>query len=303
MTTRAHIRRAATVGMFDGVHLGHRLVIDQLCAAAAVRGLLPTVITFDCHPLSIINPARAPRLLSTVEQKVRMMVDYGVKDVVVLHFDEVLRNLSAAEFMVMLHDRYGVELLLVGHDHRFGKDRSQEFDDYCRIGEECGITVVRSEELVIPGCGHPLCSSSIREALDEGDIRLATRQLGHPFSIQGKVGHGRNIGHTIGFPTANLVPFVPGQQLPKPGVYGGRAVIQGGQCYPAMINIGTNPTVSHDNCLKIEAHLLGYEGDLYDAILDLTFTERLRDEQKFPSLQALKAQLKADAEQIVNNQQ
>lgn len=300
MTPRTDIRRAATVGMFDGVHLGHRLVIDQLCAVAAERGLLPTVFTFDRHPLSTISPARAPKMLSTVGQKTRLIVECGAKDVVVLRFDDALRNLSAAEFMAMLHDSYGVELLLVGHDHRFGRDRAQEFDDYCRIGKECGILVVRADELVIPGCGHALCSSTIRNALSEGDIDLATRLLGHPFTIQGRVGHGRNIGHTIGFPTANLVPFMPDQQLPKPGVYAGSAVIQGGGCYKAMVNIGTNPTVAHDNALKIEAHLLGYEGDLYGSIMSLTFTGRLRDERRFPSLEALKAQLRADADAIHN---
>lgn len=302
MTAPDDIRRAVTVGMFDGVHLGHRLVIGQLCAAAADHGLLPTVITFDRHPLRLVNPGRAPRILSTVEQKTCLMVEYGAKDVVVLRFDNALRDLTAREFMTLLHRRYGADLLLVGHDHRFGKGRTDTFDDYCRIGDECGIGVMRERELVIPGCGHPLCSSSIRKALSEGDIRLATSLLGHPFSIHGRVGHGRNIGHAIGFPTANLVPFLPEQLLPKPGVYAGNALIQGGRRYKAMINIGTNPTVSHGNDLKIEAHLIGYEGDLYDTILDLTFTRRLRDEQKFPSLEALKARLKADAEQIVNSE-
>ncbi len=302
MTAGCHIPRAATVGMFDGVHLGHRQVIGQLCAVAAERGLLPAVFTFDRHPLITIDPARAPKMLSTVEQKTQLIVDCGVRDVVVLRFDESLRNLTAAEFMSMLHTRYGVELLLVGHDHRFGKDRTQSFDDYCRIGESCGIKVVRADELVIPGCGGPLCSSSIRKALAEGDIRLATRQLGHPFTIHGRVGHGRNIGHTIGFPTANLVPFLPDQQLPSPGVYAGSASTQDGVNHKAMINIGTNPTVSSDTTLKIEAHLLGFSGDLYGSIMGLTFDRRLRDERRFPSIEALMAQLKADAEQVVNNE-
>ncbi|MDE6693475.1 MAG: riboflavin biosynthesis protein RibF, partial [Muribaculaceae bacterium] len=293
MTSRRHIARAATVGMFDGVHLGHKQVVEQLCAIARRRGLQPMVVTFDRHPLCRINPARAPKMLSTVEQKSRLLVDYGAEEVVVMIFDDALRNLTAGEFIALLHDRYDVELLLVGHDHRFGRGRAESFDDYCRIGKACGVTMVRENELVLPGTDLPLCSSSVRKALSDGDITLATTLLGHSFAIHGRVGHGRNIGHTIGFPTANLLPFLPDQQLPAPGVYAGVAEIQGGRRYPAMINIGTNPTVSDDGRLKIEAHLIGYEGDLYDTLLDLTFTRRLRDERKFPSLDALKSQLQA----------
>lgn len=286
--------RAATVGMFDGVHLGHKQVVEQLCTIALSRDLQPMVVTFDRHPLCHINPVQAPKMLSTVEQKSRMLVNYGAEEVVVMRFDDALRNLTAGEFMTMLHDRYDVNLLLVGHDHRFGRGRAESFDDYCRIGEACGVTVVREDELVLPGTGLPLCSSSVRKALSDGDIVLATTLLGHDFSIHGRVGHGRNLGHTIGFPTANLLPFLPDQQLPAPGVYAGVAEIKGGRRYPAMINIGTNPTVSGDGRLKIEAHLIGYEGDLYDSILSLAFTRRIRDERKFPSLEALKAQLQTD---------
>lgn len=303
MISPSHITRAATVGMFDGVHLGHRRVVSQLCTEAARRSLVPSVFTFDCHPLTLINPAKAPKVLTTTEQKTGLLVEYGAKDVVVLRFDNALRNLTAGEFMTLLHGTYGVELLLVGHDHRFGKGRVESFDDYCRIGAECGITVLREDELVLPDTNIPLCSSSVRKALSEGDIRLATSLLGHAFSVHGSVAHGRNIGHTIGFPTANLVPFLPDQQLPAHGVYAGEAVIQGRERYQAMVNIGTNPTVSHDNAMKIEAHLLGYDGDLYGSILELAFTRRLRDERKFPSLEALKAQLKADAYRIMNSEQ
>lgn len=302
MTPQRHIARAATVGMFDGMHLGHRRVIEQLCAAARSRDMLPAVFTFDRHPLTLVNPARAPKMLSTVEQKSKLMVEYGAREVVVLRFDEALRSLSAGEFMTLLHDRYGVELLLVGHDHRFGRGRTESFDDYVRIGRECRITVMREDKLTLPGQPLPVCSSSVRKALSEGDIQLATSLLGHPFAIHGRVGHGRNVGHTIGFPTANLIPFLRDQQLPAPGVYAGSAVTQGGARHMAMINIGTNPTVSHDNSLKIEAHLIGFDGDLYDSILSLTFTRRIRDEQKFPSLDALKARLKADAYRIMNNE-
>lgn len=299
MTTHSHIARAATVGMFDGMHLGHRQVIGQLCAAARGRRLLTTVFTFDRHPLTLVNPTRAPKMLSTVEQKSTLMVEYGAREVVVLRFDEALRSLSAGEFMAMLHDRYGVELLLVGHDHRFGRGRTESFDDYVRIGQECGIAVMREDRLTLPGLPLPVCSSSVRKALSEGDIQLATSLLGHPFAVHGRVGHGRNIGHTIGFPTANLLPFLPDQQLPAPGVYAGNAEIKCGCRYKAMINIGTNPTVSHDKSLKIEAHLIGFEADLYDSILSLTFTRRIRDEQKFPSLEALQAQLNKDLEQCL----
>lgn len=297
MTSGGHIGRAATVGMFDGVHLGHRLVVDTLCAEASARGLLPTVFSFNRHPLAEIAPARTPRALSTIAQRTNWLVEAGAREVVVLRFDSTMRRLAAREFMRRLHTLYDVRLLVMGFNHSFGSDRLTDIGEYRRLGHLEGIEVVNAGAL--ESAAVSVSSSAIRAALREGDVALASMMLGRAYAISGVVGHGRAIGHTIGFPTANLMPWMPNQLIPAPGVYAGDAITPHGRKFQAMINIGTNPTVSHDNALKIEAHLLGYSGDLYGQPITVTFRRRLRDERKFGSVAELRGQLEADREEII----
>lgn len=277
------------IGMFDGVHLGHRALIDEVCAVARKRGEKSVIFTFDGHPLQTIAPERAPRLLTTPSQKKSLLEDAGIDRVVSLHFDEALRQLSAREFMLMLQKRHGLSTLVMGFNHRFGHDRLSDFAAYQKIGQEIGLEVIRANELVLDTVVGTVSSSAIRRALAEGGLDSANLMLGREYAILGHVSHGYRIGHKLGFPTANVAPDMAQQLIPQRGVYAGH--LNG---MPAMINIGIRPTVDTSDTLSIEAHILDYEGDLYETEVTLSFAHRLRDEQKFPSLEALRTQLQSD---------
>lgn len=272
---------AAGVGMFDGVHRGHQALAEQVRAAAAERGLQPAFFTFDRHPMQLVAPERAPRLLSTPEQR-RRWLQPGLT--VALPFDESMRAMTAEQFMRMLRDRYGLALIAIGFNHRFGSDRLPDFDDYRRVAAGLGI-----EAIPVAEEGQGISSSAIRRALESGDVELAGDMLGRPFALEGTVAHGQALGRTIGFPTANIEPSQAAQLIPRQGVYAGRML-----GHPAVVNIGRRPTVAADAPLSIEAHVIGYDGDLYGQPVELELTRRLRDERKFPSLDALRAQIAAD---------
>ncbi len=278
---------AITVGTFDGVHLGHRKVVEFLTAQSAANGLRPIVITFEPHPLAVVAPTRAPKLLELPDEREENLRSLGV-EVVVLEFNEDLRRLTVAEWMERLVREYNVRLLVAGYDNTFGSDgMSMNLSDYSRIGENCGIKVV--EAPVVDG----VSSSAIRRALGAGDIDAATTMLGRPYSIGGKVGHGRELGRQLGFPTANLIANL-NIMLPAPGVYAAEATTADGNRYRAVVNIGVSPTVSEGLPLSVEAYLINYSGNLYGTDLRLDFLRRLRDEKKFGDISALKEGIAAD---------
>lgn len=287
--------RAAAIGMFDGVHLGHQALIADLRREAQAIGATPMAVTFDQHPKRLIRPDHAPALITTVADRCQLLLHYGCEIVETLTFDDGLRQLTARQFMQWLHDAHDVRLIVLGFNHRFGSDRISDFEHYRHIGQEIGIDVKQSAELVINGIDRPVSSSQIRHALVDGDIAMANAMLGRRFSLAGTVAHGKEIGRTIGFPTANVVP-PPDLIVPKRGAYAAVATL-GHQEWPAMVNIGSRPTINTaDAPPTIEAHLIGYKGDLYGEKVALGFTARLRDEQPFPSLDALSRQLIADRE-------
>lgn len=278
---------AITVGTFDGVHRGHRKVVEFLTAQSAANGLRPIVITFEPHPLAVVAPTRAPKLLELPDEREENLRSLGV-EVVVLEFNENLRRLTVAEWMERLARDYNVRLLVAGYDNTFGSDgMSMNLSDYSRIGENCGIKVV--EAPVVDG----VSSSAIRRALGAGDIDAATTMLGRPYSISGIVGHGRELGRQLGFPTANLISD-PGILLPAPGVYAAEVTTADGNRYRAVVNIGVSPTVSEGLPLSVEAYLINYSGNLYGTNLRLDFLRRLRDEKKFGDISALKEGIAAD---------
>ncbi len=278
---------AITVGTFDGVHRGHRKVVEFLTAQSAANGLRPIVITFEPHPLAVVAPTRAPKLLELPDEREENLRSLGV-EVVVLEFNENLRRLTVAEWMERLARDYNVRLLVAGYDNTFGSDgMSMNLSDYSLIGENCGIKVV--EAPVVDG----VSSSAIRRALSAGDIDAATMMLGRPYSISGIVGHGRELGRQLGFPTANLITD-PGILLPAPGVYAAEATTSDGNRYRAVVNIGVSPTVSEGLPLSVEAYLINYSGNLYGTNLRLDFLRRLRDEKKFGDISALKEGIAAD---------
>lgn len=284
----------ATIGFFDGVHRGHQYMIDSLTAAAHTRGKQSLVITFDQHPRQVVHSSYVPQLITTTEEKTTLLHATSADRIEVLHFDAELAKLSAYEFMHnVLYKRYGVTMLLTGYDNRFGHNRSEGFDDYVRYGKDIGIEVVQNTPIDIDGMR--VSSSLIRRLLAEGNITEANHCLGRPYSITGSVAHGFEEGRRIGFPTANIVPNSTEKLIPQRGVYATRASIEGGEWLPAMLNIGTNPTFQRQS-LTIEAHIIGFEGNIYDKQVRVEFCKKLRDEQQFESIEALRRQLYTDRE-------
>ncbi len=298
----AHKGRIAVVGMFDGVHSGHRALLSDLKARASERSLEPMVFTFSNHPLELIRPCAAPCLLSTAAEKVELLAREGIGVVECVPFDEAMRLTSAEGFMHMLRDRHDVRAVLLGFNNRFGHDAPASFEEYLRLGEAAGVEVLRGREFVMEsdGHGHPVSSSEIRRMLALGDVAAAATMLGRPYSLPGTVIHGREVGRTIGFPTANLeIPRC--KAVPAPGVYAVMACVGSGNVagFPAMVNIGRRPTV--DVCgapISIEVHIIGLPGntDLYGRTVTLGFSARIRSEQRFSSLEELSCQLAADRE-------
>lgn len=292
------VAATAAVGMFDGVHLGHQALVACVRAYAQADGQSPIVFTFDRHPRLLVAPSLAPRLLTPVAERLALLEQAGADKAYALHFDESLRSLTARQFMTMLRDCYGVRRLVLGFNHRFGSDRLSDFCDYSAIGREIGIDVRLCSEKVTGPQGEPVSSSAIRQALADGRVRDAADMLGRPYALAGSVVHGRGLGHTIGFPTANIVPSHPDQMVPAPGVYACMATIDGMQAAPAMVNIGTRPTVEGHH-LTIEANIIGLDADIYGLGASLQFVERLRSEQRFPSVDDLARQLILDRQQTI----
>lgn len=282
-------RSAVTVGTFDGVHRGHREVVDFLLSESSKRDLRPVVITFEPHPLAVVAPERAPKLLELPSEREECLRDMGV-EVVVLRFNEELRSLTAAQWLRRLRDEYGADLVVAGFDNTFGCDgMSMSLADYRNIAEPMGLDVVQAPVL------EGVSSTLIRRALGKGDVKDAAGMLGHPYSVSGIVTHGRELGRKIGFPTANLLPD-PTLLLPAPGVYAADAVLSNGEKHRAVVNIGTAPTVATGLPLTVEAHIIDFTGDLYNTTLRLDFLCRLRDESRFPDLDSLKTHIRLDIE-------
>ena len=306
--TRMVVKCAATIGVFDGVHAGHRQVIKHLVSAARFPHLASMVITFDRQPRKLFDPEFRPQLLTTQEEKEREIEQLGVDFLVVLPFTKEMASLSARDFMAqILKKKLNVKSLQIGYDNRFGHDRTEGFDDYRRYGQELGINVYQGIKLSFQNYDFAVCSSNIRSLLaDDGDIETATVMLEHPYQLSGKVMPGEHIGHQLGFPTANLQPDDPFKLIPASGVYAVWAQIMdqttpgpsysGGEALPAMMNIGTRPTFDGRN-RTLEVNIFDFDGDLYGQTVIITFVARLREERKFESPEALMALLKEDQEQ------
>lgn len=286
----------ATIGFFDGVHRGHQFMIDSLTTMAHAQGRQSLVITFDRHPRQVVHADYVPQLITTTDEKLQLLHATAADRIEMLHFDAQMAQLSAYEFMrQVLHEKYGVAMLLTGYDNRFGHNRTEGFDDYVRYGEEMGMKVLQNTPIDIDGLR--VSSSLIRRQLAEGSINEANNCLGHPYSITGCVAHGFQEGRCIGFPTANIVPESAEKLVPGNGVYATRVSVEGGEWMPAMLNIGTNPTFQRQQT-TIEAHIIGFEGDIYGRKVRVKFGRKLRDEQRFESVEALQKQLEADKKEV-----
>lgn len=286
----------ATIGFFDGVHRGHQFMIDSLTTMAHAQGRQSLVITFDRHPRQVVHADYVPQLITTTDEKLQLLHATAADRIEVLHFDAQMAQLSAYEFMrQVLHEKYCVAMLLTGYDNRFGHNRAEGFADYVRYGEEMGMKVLQNTPIDIDGLR--VSSSLIRRLIVEGNITEANNCLGHPYSITGSVAHGFQEGRRIGFPTANIVPESAEKLVPGNGVYTTRVSVEGGEWMPAMLNIGTNPTFQRQQT-TIEAHIIGFDGDIYGRKVRVEFGRKLRDEQRFESVEALQKQLEADKKEV-----
>ncbi|MCM1402147.1 MAG: riboflavin biosynthesis protein RibF, partial [Bacteroides sp.] len=250
-------RYAAAIGMFDGVHAGHRHLLECVKQQASARGLAPAVITFSQHPSQIITP-KAPVLRLTSNERRKALINRsGIDHVIVLDFTQQLRGLTARQFMEMIHNEHNVDCLVVGFNNHFGSDRSLGFNDYRAIGKELGIDVVQATELP----ERRASSSMIRRLLGRGNVEEAAACLGRNFSLEGTVVAGNQLGRTIGFPTANVKPALAGSVVPAPGVYAALITIEGvNGKHGAMVNIGHRPTVNtNPDDVTIEAHIFGLD--------------------------------------------
>ena len=285
----------ATTGFFDGVHLGHRLVIERLVSLARERGDESLVVTFWPHPRAVLQDgARELRLLNSLEEKKELLRSLGVDRVEVLDFTRSFAALTAEQYLrEILRDRFGVTTLLMGYDNRLGSDRLTA-DTLKPIAEGIGMEL---KEL-LPLSFRPseasgeISSTQIRTALENGDIVSAAEMLGYGYSLRGVVVAGNRLGRTIGFPTANMKLYEPLKLVPGRGVYVVEAEVLGKK-YRGMTNIGLRPTVG-GSFTTIETHILDFDEDIYGLPLRITFLRRLRDEVHFPSLEALKDQLEKD---------
>lgn len=277
------------------MHRGHRFLLSQLRATAEREGLESAVVTFREHPKMLLT-GQSPALLTTTEERLRLLSQTGIDHLICLDFAAV-QQLTAEAFMRLLHEQYGVDILLMGYDHRFGSDRLVAIDDYIARGEAAGIRV-RLQEQAPAGA---VSSTRIRRALQAGHISEANELLGYAYTLSGTVVHGRGLGHQLGFPTANIEPEAL-KLIPTPGVYATRIYLSNDNPEPrtenlSITNIGSNPTVGNTDT-TIETHIPDFKGDLYGRHVTLTFLRRIRGEQRFPSLDALRRQIAADIRQL-----
>ena len=288
----------ATIGFFDGVHIGHCHLINMLKKVARERGVESCVITFDRHPRQVVQSEWCPEMLTTLEEKTQLLEATGIDRCEVLHFDREMANQSAHDFMLhTLKEKLGVSILVTGYDNRFGHNRSEGFEDYVRYGKEIGIEVSKGEELT--DGSNNVSSSSIRRMLKEGRIEDATRCLGREYQLTGTVVGGEHIGRTIGFPTANIRPDDSSKLIPANGVYAVDVWSQAGDINRerAMLNIGTRPTFN-GTATTIEVHIPHFAGNLYGSTLSIAFLRKIREERKFDSPEALVEQLNKDLNNI-----
>lgn len=279
------------IGVFDGVHLGHQQIIRQTTADARQHDGLALVVTFDQHPNTIVAPDKVPQLIYSPPQKLRAIESLNADGLLVLRFDRPFSEQPGEHFIRSLARDLGtVQSICVGADFVFGHKRSGNVALLKRLGEELRFTVHGVAAVSLDG--DTVSSTRIREAIRAGDFDAASQMLGRAYSIAGTVIRGDQLGHKLGFPTANL--DTPGLLIPPNGVYAAHAAV-GGQHYRAVLNIGRRPTVNQTAPeIRVEVHLLDFSGDLYSREMEITFAVKLRDEKKFAGLDELKAQIARD---------
>ena len=288
------------IGVFDGVHRGHQEILKQTVREARSQGLTPVALTFDIHPTELFAPHQSPPYIASLPQRVELIEQHGggIEAVAVARFDPDFAGLSPEAFVRdVLEGILGARHVLVGADFCYGARRSGSVTTLLRDGARNGFVVTVVPPILIGG--ERVSSTQIRGLVAGGDLPAALPLLGHPFVVQGVVGHGKRLGRTLGYPTANLLPSQPGQLLPGNGVYAAYARLADGRTVRAAVSVGTNPTTDSDGGRKIEAFLMdGFVEDVYDQSFALDFREKIRDEQKFDGLDTLVMQMEQDVQQV-----
>lgn len=285
-----------TMGVFDGVHRGHRMLLGKVAELAGERGSDAVAVTFDPHPRIVLtgDPSHL-RFLTDIDERIGLLGNTGIGHLVIIEFTPELSRMTACEFLSkILCCHLGVSHLITGFNHHFGKRQEGTSDTIMECSQRMGFSVSREEALIIDGT--PVSSSRIRSLLSEGNVEKASELLGYGYTVRGRVVPGRKIGRGLGFPTANIEPLFPYKLIPGDGVYAVEIETEGSaEWYPGMLNIGTNPTIREANGQRtVEAHIIDFEGDLYGKILGIRFRFRLRDEFRYATLEELTRQMKAD---------
>jgi riboflavin kinase/FMN adenylyltransferase len=289
----AEIRRPTvlTLGVFDGLHLGHQLIISRVVERARQLGAVPTVVTFDPHPRAVLHPESAPPLLQTLDQKVEAFGLLGVEQAIVVRFTPEFARVRAEEFLRdVVHERLQAREVYLGRGFAFGRGREGDIDLLRRVSAELGFAAFEVPEVRLRG--QRISSSRIRELLAGASVNLARRMLGRPYGVEGRVVRGHERGRQLGFPTANLRPA--NRVIPRGGVYV-TATLIGGEWRRSVTNVGVRPTFEKEAEPSVETFVMNWGGDLYGDVLRVRFLHRLRDERRFDSVEELKRQIDADA--------
>jgi riboflavin kinase/FMN adenylyltransferase len=286
-----------TIGTFDGVHIGHQKIIEKLTQNAKNLDCESLVLTFFPHPRMVLQGDSDIKLLNTIDEKALLLEKAGVDNLIIHPFDQAFSRLTAEEFVSkVLVDAFHVKKIIIGHDHRFGRNRTATINDLELFGKQYDFEV---EQISVQEINEVAVSSTkIRTALETGNVALANTYLGYEYLLSGIVCRGKQLGRTIGFPTANIQIQESYKLIPKQGVYIVKSTINGNIVF-GMMNIGFNPTVNGLK-LSVEVHFLDFDSDLYDKILVISVLERIREEQKFESIDDLKEQLNRDKEYVIS---
>ena len=281
-----------TIGTFDGVHIGHQKIVKRIVEVAKKKDLQALVLTFFPHPRMVVQNDSTIKLINTIDEKAKQLESMGVNHLVIKKFTKSFSRLSALEYVRdVLVNKLKVKHIIVGYDHHFGRNRTANIEDLKEYGDFYGFKVTEIMPQEVDDVA--VSSTKIRNALFKGDIKTANKFLGYNFSLTGKVEKGRGIGSTIDFPTANIIIEESYKLIPHSGVYLVKAIIKGVNVF-GMMNIGNNPTVSDDIKTNIEVHFFDFSNDIYGEVIKVELLDYLRNEIKFPSVLALKEQLKKD---------
>lgn len=298
---RSDSKTVVTLGTFDGVHKGHKSILEKLITSSKNSGCESVVLTFFPHPRMVLQQNSDIKLLNTIDEKAHLLEEYGVDNLIIHPFDHAFSRLTAEEFVKdILVDKLNIFKIIIGHDHRFGRNRTATIDDLIVYGKEYGFEVEQISALEINEVS--VSSTKIRNALNSGMLETANKFLGYPYFLTGTVVKGKQLGRTIGFPTANISIKEDYKLIPVQGVYVVSADVEGRNIF-GMMNIGTNPTVGGVS-QSIEVHFFDFTEDIYDKEVRVNVHYRIRDEIKFPSLDDLKKQLAEDQKislEYINN--